>query len=118
MAHRRVRISAEHAETVDDRCACWQVRVPAHGSWSSCVQVTVRVGDGDVEPRHRCGGQVDDTMPTLRLAEWQRSVPTLDTDWVAMSEAFDRSLADVGSLRLFDPGRVGRPVVAAGAPCT
>ena len=115
-AHRRVRISAEHAEIVDDRCASWQVRVPAHGSWSSCVQITVRVGDGDVEPRHRCGGQVDDTMPTLRLAEWQRSVPILDTDWVAMSEAFDRSLADVGSLRLFDPGRVGRPVVAAGAP--
>jgi glycogen debranching enzyme len=113
---RQVRIRTGAAASVNGHGAGWTVTIPAGGSWSTCVQVSARLGDLEVAPRHRCGQPAGDSEPVRRLRRWRREVPRVNTDWVPLRIAYDRALTDVGALRLFDPARPDRPVVAAGAP--
>jgi glycogen debranching enzyme len=113
---RRTTLSFGHDATVDDYGASWTVTVPARGEWSTCFDVSLRLGELAVDPRYRCGEPVIESPAYHRIEAWRRSVPILETDDAALDLAVKRSLEDLGSLRLFDPEDPTRVTVAAGAP--
>jgi glycogen debranching enzyme len=99
---------AQGGELTADR-AQWHVVLPPHGRWSGSVSVSAYPDDGN--RLHASHGTARD-----RLAEWRQTTPSLRTHLVPLRTAYRQSLADVGSLRLFDTTADGLPVVAAGAP--
>ncbi|HLZ38126.1 MAG TPA: glycogen debranching N-terminal domain-containing protein [Mycobacteriales bacterium] len=113
---RAVHLRLYPAGTVEPGLVTWHVRVPAGGEWATCLELTVETQGTPVEPRHRCGTPVDEGASLVRLRAWHAEAPRVVTDFAPLREAVDRSIADLGSLRLFDPERPGRAVVAAGAP--
>lgn len=113
---RTASICFSHDADVDPAGASWDVAVPARGEWSTCFDITLRLGDRTVPARYRCGEPVAESASFHRLEAWRSSVPLLETDDVALDMAVRRSLEDLGSLRLFDPQNPGRATVAAGAP--
>ncbi len=94
----------------------FEVIVPARGEWQTCVQVTPVIDGEDVEPTYRCGEPVERSTPAERLKKWRRDVPFVATDDDDLRLVVNRSLEDLGALRIFDPAHPARAVVAAGAP--
>ena len=47
-----------HAPMVDARGAAWDVTIPAGGTWSTCYDVSVRLGEHDIKARYACGQPV------------------------------------------------------------
>lgn len=113
---RTVRVEVSGADHLEPGEAGWRVNIPAQGSWQTCLQVCVELGEEQVAPRYRCGADVRSTTPGHRMEQWRGATARLSTDYPALQRAFDQAIEDVGALRLFDPGHQGRPVVAAGAP--
>jgi glycogen debranching enzyme len=105
-----------HSPVVDDRGAGWEVTIPAGGTWSTCYDVSLRLGEHDIKARYACGEPVGESAAYHRIEAWRSSVPILDTDDTALELAVKRSLEDLGSLRLFDPDDASRVTIAAGAP--
>ncbi|MDQ1494525.1 MAG: hypothetical protein QOG69_1008 [Actinomycetota bacterium] len=104
------------APTLDTGGATWDITVPAGGEWATCLDVSLRLGERAIPARYTCGQPVAESAAYHRIEAWRRSVPMLDTDDTALQEAVERSLEDLGSLRLFDPEDASRVSVAAGAP--
>jgi len=113
---RTTTISFGGGATVDHDSATWDVVVPATGEWSTCFDVSLRLGDRVVPSRYRCRQPVAHSPAFHRIEQWRSSVPLLVTDDTALEMAVGRSLEDLGSLRLFDPEDPTRVTVAAGAP--
>lgn len=91
----------------------WSVDIERHGVCVIQLDLTVALGNSWIERRHH--------HPTLRNAanrseNWLWSVPKLRTADRKLSAAYDRSIEDLGALRLHDPTGRRRPVIAAGAP--
>ncbi|MGH9090552.1 MAG: amylo-alpha-1,6-glucosidase [Acidimicrobiales bacterium] len=93
-----------------------EVVVPAHGTWTACVEVVPVIEQSLVLPRYRCGQPVERAAPSERLARWRRQVPNVTTDHQGLAAVVARSAEDLGALRIFDPEFPERMVVAAGAP--
>jgi glycogen debranching enzyme len=113
---RTVTVRFSGAPVVDETGASWEITIPAKGEWSTCFDVSLRLGDRAVPARYTCGQPVVDSPAFHRIEAWRRSVPILDTDDTALETAVGRSLEDLGSLRLFDPDDASRVTIAAGAP--
>ena len=94
----------------------FEVVIPPHGEWSTCLQVTPIIEDEEIQPRYVCGQPVERATPAERLQKWRRDVPVVTTDHEGLSTAVLRSVDDLGALRIFDPDYPERTVVAAGAP--
>lgn len=62
----------------------------------------------ELEPAH--------ATPARRHERWRRDVPQVRTTDRRLAETVETSLADLASLRIFDPEHPERTVVAAGAP--
>ena len=113
---RGLRVSCEPAPQLNANHMTWEVIVPARGEWRSCVQFSTMMDGEPIEPRYRCGEPVERSMPAERLKKWRRDVPLLDSDDDELRMVVNRSLEDLGALRIFDPDYPERAVVAAGAP--
>jgi len=96
--------------------ATWEVKVAPHEEWHLCLHVVPVIDEREVEPRYCCGQPVEHSVPRERLTRWRRDVPRVRTDHPPLATAVTCAAEDLGSLRLFDPERVDRSVVAAGAP--
>ena len=59
------------------------------------------------------GGKLGVGAETLR--KWRRRGPQIRTADPNLAAVLDRSIEDLGALRIFDPAHPRRPVVAAGA---
>jgi glycogen debranching enzyme len=94
----------------------FEVVIPPHGEWSTCLQVTPIIEDEEIQPRYLCGQPVERATPAERLQKWRRDVPVVSTDHEGLQTAVLRSVDDLGALRIFDPDFPERTVVAAGAP--
>jgi glycogen debranching enzyme len=90
--------------------------IAPRGEASLCLQATPILESGEVRPRYLCGEPVVKAAPTQRMATWRRSVPLVSSDHESLSQVVERSLEDLGALRIFDPEDPERIVVAAGAP--
>jgi glycogen debranching enzyme len=101
---------------LDDKRLGWSVTCPARSV--SIVSLSLEpVWDGipagllfplTLEPAR--------AVPALRLERWERDAPHVVTDDRRLSSTVDTCLADLASLRIFDPDHPDRTVVAAGAP--
>jgi glycogen debranching enzyme len=107
---RRVRVRFEGAPELSRAGATWRAAVPARSSWTVGFSVEVALGDGWSSPTTVAvpDGDADDS--------WVRTAPQLRTSHPGLAIAYERSIADLAALRLFDPIHGGPPVVAAGAP--
>lgn len=94
------------------------VEVPAHGMWTTAIEVIAVINPGrqerpqvkytpkDVEPRPDLGES---------LKEWMASAPRLDASWEPLGRTYQQSLLDLAALR-FRSVLNPEPVPAAGLP--
>ena len=99
----------------------WHAVVPAHGAWSTSLQITPSLNGRDlVEFRaahaHPNGDRPVLAGPEQRLADWRRQSPLVKASDARLASVFAASTEDLGSLRIFDPEHSDRAVIAAGAP--
>ncbi|WP_239003905.1 amylo-alpha-1,6-glucosidase [Nocardia panacis] len=94
----------------------WDAHIPAHEEWTTCLEYRPALGDAPLAPRYPCGTSVQTSAPAVRLREWQASAPRVETGSELLARVLRRTLADLGTLRIFDPRHRDRAVVAAGAP--
>ena len=106
--HRRVRLSFEGNPHITHDGATWRITVPARSTVT--VAFTVDVALGERWPSRR--------RPIDRGGWHERRPPPprLRTEHPGLAIAFERAIADLDALRLYDPVYGGPPVVAAGAP--
>jgi len=103
-------------QTLAEGLVAWEAIVPARGSWSVCLEVAAVIDQIVVEPRYRCGQPVERAAPSERLARWRRQAPALEIGHEGWHQVVERSVEDLGALRIFDPEFPDRAVIAAGAP--
>ncbi|KAA8880528.1 amylo-alpha-1,6-glucosidase [Nocardia colli] len=102
--------------TAEGRELCWEVTLPGRGEWSACIEYLPALGTDTTPPRYPCGIPVSRSTPAQRLREWYANSPTVQTDDETLAAVLQRTLTDLGALRIFDPHHPERAVVAAGAP--
>ena len=99
----------------------WHAVVPAHGAWSTTLQITPSLNGKDLI-EYRMQAQPNGERPNAadgpeqRLADWRRQSPLVRASDPRLATVFAASTEDLGSLRIFDPEHAERMVVAAGAP--
>jgi glycogen debranching enzyme len=112
--HRQAELSVEGPPVeVTTRGFVWKVDIDRHGVCVMQLDLTVALGTAWIERRHH---HPNLSNPLNRNRSWLSSVPRLRTVDRKLSAAFDRSVEDIGALRLHDPTGRRRPVIAAGAP--
>jgi len=112
--HRQAELSVEGAPVqVSTHGFVWRVNIERHEVCTLQLDLTVALGTSWIERRHH-----HPNLPnaTKRNEGWLSSVPRLRTANRQLSAAFDRSIEDIGALRLHDPSGRRKPVIAAGAP--
>jgi glycogen debranching enzyme len=106
----------ENPDVHDDGTLTWRLVVPGHSERTVSVEA-VPVDDGvAMTLRHPRGHALDRTLPARRLRKWRQRGPQVRTPDRNLAEVLDRSVEDIGALRIFDPEHPRWPVVAAGAP--
>jgi glycogen debranching enzyme len=112
-----LRITGDQNPSVtDDGALAWRLSVPGHSELTVSVEA-VPIDDGvALKLRHPRGHAVDRTLPAKRLRKWRQRGPQVRTPDRNLSEVLNRSIEDLGALRIFDPEHPRWPVVAAGAP--
>ncbi|HBW20213.1 MAG: glycogen debranching N-terminal domain-containing protein [Streptosporangiaceae bacterium] len=115
--HRQeLQIRGDGRPVVADGALVWRLTVAGHGERAVSVEA-VPVNDGmAMTLRHPRGQAVESAAPAKRLRKWRRRGPQVRTADRNLAAVLDRSIEDLGALRIFDPEHPGRPVVAAGAP--
>lgn len=90
----------------------WSIDLGAHECWTLCLEVAT-----DAAPAsHRCGSAIDEAIPAERFRRWRATTPDLHSGLTSFDAMVQRSIDDLGALRIFDPEHTDRVVVAAGAP--
>ena len=107
------RITFSRAPTVGSTGASFSLQLEPRGSW----ELVTRVARGDGVRRRTERPRFGEELRHVRasLAAWQMRVPRLDADWGALERCYERSLADLASLRLRGPAW-SHELPAAGMP--
>ncbi len=113
---RATRVTFSQPVQAVEGTVAFEVIVPAHASWSMCLQFVPVLEGEEIEPNYPCGQPVSRSAPAERMARWRRQVPQIESDWPPLRPILVRSAEDLGALRLFDPDYPERVMVAAGAP--
>jgi glycogen debranching enzyme len=115
---REARISSSEPAELDEKGLTFTVRIAAHGSWSTELQVvpTLLAPDGlPIVPRPARDAPPPRDM-LQDLDDWMGRAPSLVTDDDALAATYQRSLVDLAALR-FSPIIAGtRSLPAAGLP--
>jgi glycogen debranching enzyme len=113
---RGVRVSARGA-TVSPGGLSFTVVVEPRSTWRVTVLVQPIIDGQELAPRFPPDQPVKHAGPAQRQQTWERESPVAATTCGSLSRTLRRSRDDLGSLRIFDPDRPGRPAaIAAGAP--
>ena len=94
----------------------WQVTIPPRASWSTSLEFAVTFDGETLLLSHPLGQPVEHAIPAGRMKQWRAAGPTVTTADPNLAAVLDRSVIDLGSLRIFDPDHPDRAVIAAGAP--
>jgi glycogen debranching enzyme len=112
-------VAASEAPTLTDpptRTLTWTLDLGAGATWSTCLEARAVTRDGELTPAHPCGAPIEENAPLGRLRQWRDTTPDVASDHAGLEIAVRRAVDDLGALRIFDPHRADRVVVAAGAP--
>ncbi|GAB3424693.1 amylo-alpha-1,6-glucosidase [Flindersiella endophytica] len=92
--------------------------VPAHGEWKATLQIHPVVDHEMVQPAFPHAEPLTETQPAARLRAWRHGSPTIDLPGDRLDAVLDRSVEDLGALRIQLKDENGLPAdaVAAGAP--
>ncbi|WP_372594641.1 glycogen debranching N-terminal domain-containing protein [Actinotalea sp.] len=94
----------------------WRLALPPRARWTARAEVDVVVDGVPLHPSHRCGVPSVQATPAARMRTWRAAALEVTTPDAELRRTLDRSIEDLGSLRIFDPRHPDRVVVAAGAP--
>ncbi len=108
----KLTIAGVEAE-VSPKGFAWTVHLERHEVCIVHFDLTVALGGRWIE---RVDHHPNLSNAAARNRHWLAAVPTLRTVDRKLGAAYDRSIADIGALRLHDPSGRHRPVIAAGAP--
>lgn len=103
---------ADHA-VVTAKGFAWTATLDRHETAAVHFDLTVALGDRWIE---RADHHPSMPNAAARNRRWLAAAPRLRTLDRTMGAAYERSLLDIGALRLHDPSGRHRPVIAAGAP--
>jgi glycogen debranching enzyme len=111
----RIRFSEECP--VDDDHVSFELVLPPHGEWKTCIDITAIAGETESEPLLRCEsfGTPAPEMP-IPLAEWLERTPDLETDDDDLAHTYRRSLLDLVSLRIRPREDIEFAMPAGGIP--
>ncbi len=109
-------IDGDGDPSVTDGTLTWKLSVPGHGERSVSIEVIPVIDGTPIALRYPRGQEIGRAIPAKRLRKWRRRGPQVRTADPGLGAVLDRSVEDLGALRIFDPAHPRRPVVAAGAP--
>jgi glycogen debranching enzyme len=117
---RSTMISSSQPCTVDEHGLTFEIRLGAHGSWKTGLDVATAVlgvGEaGDEGATLAWQARRPRTNMARNLARWLDQAPRLECDWEPLKTTYRRSLVDLAALR-FSPISAGRhSLPAAGLP--
>jgi glycogen debranching enzyme len=115
---RGVRVRLEGATVASPGTIGVDIVVPARSEWRGSVQVVPIIDDEEFDSPYPVGEPLDDSSPMRRLRDWRVQSPTFGLANESYAAVIDRSIDDIGALRIrtTDPEGVEREAVAAGAP--
>jgi glycogen debranching enzyme len=115
---RETTITASARATVDADGLTFKVRVPAHGSWTTDLDVVTAHGAGGtyVRPKYSRGEKRARPSMAVSLERWVTGAPRLECDSDPLRATYRRSLVDLAALRFSPPIAGGRSLPAAGLP--
>lgn len=111
-----VTVSSPRALAVAPGTLAWHVVIPPRGTWSTAVRVAPVISSRPVPMGEAHGVPHETTEPARRLGEWRRRAPRVSSGDPDFARLIQRSVEDLGALRIVDPEHSERTVVAAGAP--
>lgn len=110
---RGCRIETDERATVLPGLLVFRVLVPARGEWTATIVVSASVDGKPMEPEFQQGQPPAQAKAAIRHRAWQERTPRIETGDARLRRTFERSRADLGSLRIHGDGGTA---VAAGAP--
>ncbi|MGH9088447.1 MAG: amylo-alpha-1,6-glucosidase [Acidimicrobiales bacterium] len=96
--------------------ATLDVIVPPGEEWRVSLEFKLNVDGDAIELRYRGDDPEEHSVPVRRLRAWEQQTPRIRCEDKALESTFLQSERDLGALRIFDPQRSDRSVIAAGAP--
>jgi glycogen debranching enzyme len=105
---RATTITATSRAKVDPEGLTFRVRIPAHGSWATQLNVLAALPDA-VAARASRNMKRD-------LDKWVEAAPRLECDWESLRTTYRRSLVDLAALRFSPLIAGGHSLPAAGLP--
>ena len=112
---RATAITATERASFDDEGLTFSLRIPAHGEWSTEIDVvTERLGAGQ-SPLTRPDPKRAQARMRRDLERWLGDAPRVECDWGSIEATYRRSLVDLAALR-FSPPIAGRPCAAGRRP--
>jgi glycogen debranching enzyme len=113
---RATEISSSTPARYDEGGLTFKVKIPAHGEWTTHVDVvTARLGGGQAPTERQDAGRVLARM-RRNLDRWLDDAPRVECDWDPLKATYRRSLVDLAALRFSPPIAGGRSLPAAGLP--
>ncbi len=112
---RGVRIHTDDG-TVTHSGISWRLAVPPHTRWTTTLHALPTEDGAEPGQSFPAGRPVATTSPSKRQRQWETGLPRVQCDNDALQQAIERSIIDLGSLRIPDTDRPEESVVAAGAP--
>jgi glycogen debranching enzyme len=109
-------IDGDGDPVVTDGTLTWRMSIPGHDERSVSIEVIPVIDGTPMTLRYPRGQKIKGAVPAKRLRKWRRRGPQVRTADPGLAAVLDRSVEDLGALRIFDPEHPRRPVVAAGAP--
>jgi glycogen debranching enzyme len=109
----RIRVSREAG--VDDDGFTFELRIPPHDEWSTCVFVQP-VTETAKAIKYRHGEEEAKPNIGVSLEDFLSAAPRLETDWDPLEHIYERSLIDLAALRFETTLFPGQPMPAAGLP--
>jgi glycogen debranching enzyme len=109
-------IDGDGEPTVTDGTLTWRLTIAGHAERTVSIEVIPVIDGEPLVLRYPRGQKIKRSVPTKRLRKWRRRGPQVRTADPNLAAVLDRSVEDLGALRIFDPEHPRRPVVAAGAP--
>jgi glycogen debranching enzyme len=109
-------IMSSQAATITEAGLSFQLEIPAHGEWQTCLDV---IPHADKDPRSKHGhGSIHKPLPNMKMSleDWLEEAPTLESSWDKLGHIYWRSLVDLAALRFYPDILPGASVPAAGLP--
>jgi glycogen debranching enzyme len=112
-------ISSSSPARLDQKGLSFTITIPAHGEWSTQLDVVASIGSGEQPGQSRApirGERRVRRDMTRGLEKWIQAAPRLESDWEPLELIYRRCLTDLAALRFSPLTMPGHALPAAGLP--